>query len=116
MGQYRRGVAEPAQPGDNGLPRTNNPNVNDRIDPGREQSSADRAPVKAPQRQQVQNTVRTNSKREETVMRQGTPAGTPRTGETSVQQAGEKKNETTSEATGKSDESRKTTTSPRRRR
>jgi hypothetical protein len=116
MGQNRRGVAEPPQPGDNGLPRTNNPNVNDRTDPGREQSSADRAPVRVPQRQQVQNTVRTNSKREETVMRQGTPTGAPRAGETSVQQAGEKKTETTSEATGKSDESKKTTTSPRRRR
>jgi len=40
MGQYRRGVAEPANPGDNGLPRTNNPNINDRTDPGREQGNA----------------------------------------------------------------------------
>ncbi|MFZ2287755.1 MAG: hypothetical protein WAV93_12275 [Bacteroidales bacterium] len=116
MGQNRRGVAEPAEPGDNGLPRTSNPNVNDRTDPGREQNSADRAPVRDPQREQVQNTVRTTSKREETVMRQGTPAGTRLAGETSAQQSGNRKTETTSGATGKSDESKKTTTSPKRRR
>lgn len=40
MGQYRRGVAQPANPGDNGLPRTNNPNVNDRTNPGREQGNS----------------------------------------------------------------------------
>ena len=42
MGQYRRGVAEPAEPGDNGLPRTNNPNVDDRTDPGKENDNATR--------------------------------------------------------------------------
>ncbi len=42
MGQYRRGVADPVNPGDNGLPRTRNPNVNDRTDPGREQGNTTR--------------------------------------------------------------------------
>jgi hypothetical protein len=40
MGQYRRGVAQPADPDDNGLPRTNNPNVNDRTNPGRDQGNS----------------------------------------------------------------------------
>jgi len=40
MGQFRRGVAQPANPDDNGLPRANNPNVNDRTDPGREQGNS----------------------------------------------------------------------------
>jgi hypothetical protein len=46
MGQYRRGVADPANPDDNGLPRTRNPNVNDRTDPGREQGNINRTETK----------------------------------------------------------------------
>lgn len=127
MGQHRRGVADQPVPGDNGLPRTNNPNVNDRTDPGREQgnatrssgnrqTSADRAPVGGTQPQKTQSSVRTTSQRRETVMRQGTPAGTSPERETNVQKTRGKKSENQSEATGKSTESRKTTTSSKRRR
>jgi hypothetical protein len=127
MGQHRRGVADQPVPGDNGLPRTNNPNVNDRTDPGREQgnatrssgnrqTSADRAPAGGTQPQKTQGSVRNTSQRRETVMRQGTPAGTSPERETNVQQTRGKKSENQSEATGKSTETKKTTTSSKRRR
>ncbi len=127
MGQHRRGVADQPVPGDNGLPRTNNPNVNDRTDPGREQgnatrssgnrqTSADRAPAGGTQPRKTQGSVRTTSQRRETVMRQGTPAATSPAKETKVQETRGKKSENQSEATGKSTESGKTTTSSKRRR
>ncbi len=171
MGQYRRGVAQPADAGDNGLPRTNNPNVNDRNNPGKEQdkttraggkeqmpakqaagsagqtpgqpgtagreqttttrgdagsntgtgqsnsrqTSADRTPARATRRQQVQSTVRSTTRKAEPAVRQGPPSGTTAPGETVVKQGSGKKAETDSEATGKSVEPKKTTTTTRRR-
>jgi hypothetical protein len=164
MGQYRRGVAQPADPGDNGLPRTNNPNVNDRTDPGREQGNSanstrhqgnpanttrqqgtvtqgnrrsstgvnisvsnngnaarsnsndkgqtgvDRAPARPAQRQQTQNTVRTTTQR-------SVPARRQSNAESSTQnqkKVKQNKTETTTQTTGKPDESRKSSSTNRR--
>ncbi len=129
MGQHRRGVADPADPADNGLPRTNNPNLNDRTDPGREQgnasrstgtnsppASADRAPAGGTQQNKVQSTVRTTSQRRETVMRQGSPSGTTAPKETTTRQGREKKTEKASEATTTTKETKKTASpAPKRR-
>ncbi len=133
MGQHRRGVADPANPGDNGLPRTNNPNINDRTDPGREQgnaprsntarssgssrpSSVDRAPAEGTQPNKVQGTVKTASQRPETVMRQESPSGSTVPPETTVRQGGEKSTEKRSEATTPAKEKKKTTIPAQRRR
>jgi len=127
MGQHRRGVADPPEPGDNGLPRTNNPNVNDRTDPGREQgnatrssdspqTSADRASAGGTQPQKTQGSVRTTSQRRETVMRQGSPSGSQTPTETNAQQKRVKSTGKSSEATTPAKESKKTTTPASRRR
>jgi len=127
MGQYRRGVAEPAKPGDNGLPRTNNPNINDRTDPGREQgnatpnsgtrqTSADRAPAGGTQPQKTQGSVKTTSQRRETVMRQGSPSGSATPTETTVQPKKENSSENSSEANTPARESKKKTVPASRRR
>lgn len=81
-----------------------------------QQTSADRAPARTTERQRVQSTVRSTTRRGETVMRQGTPAGTPRPVETTVQQGSGKKAESASETTGTGSESRKITTSSKKRR
>jgi len=127
MGQQRRGVADPTEPADNGLPRTNNPNLNDRTDPGREQgnvtrssgssqTSADRAPAGGTQPNRVQNTVKSTSQRRETVMRQGSPSGTTEPKEKAVRQVREKSNEKSSEAVTPAKESKKTAAPASRRR
>lgn len=68
MGQYRRGVAEPTAPKPNEPTRTNNPNVNDRTNPGRDKNnnakpkeSGSTAPAGTVSRQQTQSTVRTST-------------------------------------------------------
>jgi hypothetical protein len=40
MGQYRRGTVQPSEPKPNEPDRPNNPNVNDRLNPGREKTDA----------------------------------------------------------------------------
>ncbi|MFN2313562.1 MAG: hypothetical protein ABR531_03845 [Bacteroidales bacterium] len=95
MGQHRRGVAEPPEPGDNNLPRTNNPNVNDRTDPGMEKENPSRGNV----RQQT-----------------GTPSGSSPAKETNARKTRGKKSENLSETTVKGTESRKTSSSSKRRR
>ncbi len=149
MGQYRRGVADPPEPGDNGLPRTNNPNVNDRTDPGREQenssrgnvrqqtgtpqgtagqqmrttkatsgspTSVDRAPARTTQKQQVQSTVRSTTRKNETVVRQGSPSGSETPTETTARQKREKSSGKSSEATTPAKESKKKPAPPPGRR
>jgi len=66
MGQYRRGVADPVRTDDNNLPRTNNPNVNDRTDPGREQGNTTRTVNRR------QNAVTTGRSRQQVTTTQGT--------------------------------------------
>jgi hypothetical protein len=67
MGQYRRGVAEPTAPKPNEPARTNNPNVNDRTNPGRDKSnnakpkeSGTASPEGSVTRQQTQSSVKTS--------------------------------------------------------
>jgi hypothetical protein len=67
MGQYRRGVAEPTVPKPNEPVRTNNPNVNDRTNPGRDKNnnakpkeSGTASPEGTVTRQQTQSTVKTS--------------------------------------------------------
>jgi hypothetical protein len=127
MGQHRRGVADPPEPGDNGLPRTNNPNVNDRTDPGREQgnatrssgtrqTSADRTPAGGTRPAKTQGSVMTTSQRRETTMRQGSPPETKTPSENTAQKKREKSTGKSSEAATPSKESGKTTTPASRRR
>lgn len=74
MGQTRRGVTDPTEAKPNEPARPNNPNVNDRIDPGREkagtparQQTEMRAPVPVQSRQKTQGTVKTTTRRETVV-------------------------------------------------
>lgn len=70
MGQYRRGTAVPSEPKPNEPARTNNPNVNDRMNPGGEkandqgQGTIDKAPARSDQSQRTQGTVRSTTRRE----------------------------------------------------
>jgi len=138
MGQYRRGVAEPADPGDNGLPRTNNPNVDDRTDPGREKDNAtrsngrqnakpaqnggyqdmpsDRAPARTLQRTHVQSTVKTATQRRESAVRQGATSGTSSQKEKTAGQGSGDNSGKSSEAPSTDKDSRKNTTSSQRKR
>ncbi len=88
MGQVRRGVAEPSEAKPNQPVRTNNPNVNDRTDPGRENSNAARSGVKKtsvqsngnPQNQgntTDRNTTRTSTRRQNQKDAVGIPSETP---------------------------------------
>lgn len=182
MGQHRRGVAEPAAPGDNGLPRTNNPNVDDRINPGREQnnrpqtsqgrqtgipqepgtrrtvkyqandskqtdisqgtagqrtvtsqgtagqqtdrsrgttvrqSQADRAPARTSERQQVQGSVRSTTRRDESATQQVTNSGASRTSETTSGKESGKEMVSAPENASGVNKTGKTTTSSRKKR
>lgn len=123
MGQYRRGVAVPAETKPNQPPRPNNPNVNDRTDPGREKTGAGtqtqtemRAPVPVQSRRQTQGTVRTNTRRNETTVSQGSSSGTSRAGETTVRKNTEKKSTESEEGkTSKTESGRRSTTSAKKR-
>jgi hypothetical protein len=123
MGQYRRGVAVPDEAKPNEPARTNNPNVNDRTDPGKEKSGAGkekqtemRAPVPAQSRQQTQGTVKTTTRRNETTVNQGSPTGTTRAGETTVTKSTEKRSTESAESkTSKTESGRRSTTSAKKR-
>jgi hypothetical protein len=73
MGQYRRGTVTPAEPKPNEPDRPNNPNVNDRMNPGREKANATGNATRT--RSITQNTVRTTTQKRESVVRQTTPQG-----------------------------------------
>jgi len=138
MGQYRRGVAAPADPADNGLPRTNNPNVDDRTDPGREKNNAsrttdrqqtrpaqnsvdqpmpsDRAPARTLQRTKIQSTVKTVTQSREAAIREGTTPASSSQREKSVRKSSGDSNGNSSEAPPEGNVSKKNTTSSSRKR
>jgi hypothetical protein len=141
MGQYRRGVAEPSQARPNEPARPNNPNVDDRLDPGREKGNVnvnagqqgrsqgnrrsvqtntgadnkgaiDIAPAQPSQRQQTQRNVRTTTQRRETVIRQSPSENTNRTRQSTVQKSTKRGSEKSSEGKStKKSESKKKTSS-----
>jgi len=71
MGQYRRGTVTPVEPKPNEPDRSNNPNVNDRMNPGKEKTNA--AGTTTRTRTSMQNNVKTTTQGRETVVRQTTP-------------------------------------------
>ncbi|HUW92261.1 MAG TPA: hypothetical protein VMV74_03775 [Bacteroidales bacterium] len=115
MGQYRRGVAEPTEAKPNEPDRPNNPNVNDRTDPGREKAGM-RAPVQTQSRQQTQGAVRTSTNRRETNVSQGTSRSTPQPKETTTRKSTEKASgESTAKTTSKTETGRRSSTSSKKR-
>jgi len=123
VGQNRRGVAVPAEARPNEPARPNNPNVNDRTDPGKEKTGTRtqtqtemRAPVPAQSRQQTQGTVRTTTRRNETTVSQGSPTSTTREGETTIKKSTEKRSTESAESkTSKTESGRRSTTSAKKR-
>lgn len=123
MGQTRRGVAVPAEAKPNEPARTNNPNIYDRTDPGKEKTGTRtrtqtevRVPVPAQSRQQTQGTVRTTTRRNETTVSQGSSTGTTRTTETTVKKSTEKRSTESDESkTTKTESGRRSTTSAKKR-
>jgi hypothetical protein len=99
MGQYRRGTVTPAEPKPNEPARPNNPNVNDRMNPGREKTNATGNVTRT--RNATQNTVRTTTRGKEPDVRQTTPRGKSQPAGTTVRQE-------TRRTTVKSTESRTT--------